>query len=193
MKRICVYCGSADGASPEYANAAQRVAAAFVEGGIELVYGGARVGVMGAIADAVLAAGGTVIGVLPKGLFRAEVPHSGLTELIEVKSMHERKSKMAEISDGFIALPGGLGTIEELFEILTGAQLGLHRNPVGLLNVNGFYNKLLEYLDHAVTERFIRPQHKDMIIVETEIDTILSKFSSYDPPTIKKWFDLTEQ
>ena len=122
-----------------------------------------------------------------------EWTHKRLTDLELVDTMHERKSKMAEISDGFIALPGGLGTIEELFEILTWAQLGLHRNPVGLLNVNGFYNKLLEYLDHAVTERFIRPQHKDMIIVETEIDTILSKFSSYHPPTTKKWFDLTEQ
>lgn len=193
MKRICVYCGSASGASPDYVNSAHQVAAAFLKNDIELVYGGAKVGVMGAIADAMLAAGGTVIGVLPKGLFRTEVPHSGLTQLIEVKSMHERKSRMAEISDGFIALPGGLGTIEELFEILTWAQLGLHKNPVAILNVNGFYDKLIEYLEHAVAEQFIRPQHKDMIIVDTDINNILLKFASYQAPSTQKWIDLNEK
>jgi uncharacterized protein (TIGR00730 family) len=193
MKRICVYCGSASGASTDYVNTAQLVAAAFVEADIELVYGGAQVGVMGAIADAMLAAGGRVIGVLPKGLFRTEVPHSGLTELIEVKSMHERKSKMAEMSDGFVALPGGLGTIEELFEILTWAQLGLHKSPVAILNVNGFYDKLIEYLEHAVAEQFIRPQHKDMIIVENDIESILRKFDTYEAPVTQKWIELAEK
>ncbi len=190
MKRICVYCGSAVGASPVYVEAAERLAVELVERNIELVYGGAQVGVMGAIANAVLNAGGTVIGVLPVGLFRTEVPHAGLTELVEVNSLHERKGKMAELSDAFIALPGGLGTLEELFEILTWAQLGLHKNPVGLLNINGFYDKLLEYLNHAAAEKFIRPQHRDMLVVETSIAAMLEKFKSYKPPSGQKWVDL---
>ncbi|NKB34035.1 MAG: TIGR00730 family Rossman fold protein [Pseudomonadales bacterium] len=190
MKRICVYCGSAVGASPVYVEAAERLAVELVERNIELVYGGAQVGVMGAIANAVLNAGGTVIGVLPVGLFRTEVPHAGLTELVEVNSLHERKAKMAELSDAFIALPGGLGTLEELFEILTWAQLGLHKNPVGLLNINGFYDKLLEYLNHAAAEKFIRPQHRDMLVVETSIAAMLEKFKSYKPPSGQKWVDL---
>ena len=190
MKRICVYCGSAVGASSVYVQMAERLAIELVKRNIELVYGGAQVGVMGSIANSVLAAGGSVIGVLPVGLFRTEVPHDGLTQLIEVSSLHERKAKMAEISDAFIALPGGLGTLEELFEILTWAQLGLHKNPVGILNVNGFYDKMLDYLDHAVAEKFIRLQHREMIVVDADIESMFEKFSQYEPPIGQKWVDL---
>ena len=190
MKRICVYCGSAVGASSVYVQMAERLAIELVKRNIELVYGGAQVGVMGSIANSVLAAGGSVIGVLPVGLFRTEVPHDGLTQLIEVSSLHERKAKMAEISDAFIALPGGLGTLEELFEILTWAQLGLHKNPVGILNVNGFYDKMLGYLDHAVAEKFIRLQHREMIVVDADIESMFEKFSQYEPPIGQKWVDL---
>ena len=190
MKRICVYCGSAVGASSVYVQMAEKLAIELVKRNIELVYGGAQVGVMGSIANSVLAAGGSVIGVLPVGLFRTEVPHDGLTQLIEVSSLHERKAKMAEISDAFIALPGGLGTLEELFEILTWAQLGLHKNPVGILNVNGFYDKMLDYLDHAVAEKFIRLQHREMIVVDADIESMFEKFSQYEPPIEQKWVDL---
>ena len=190
MKRICVYCGSAVGASSVYVQMAEKLAIELVKRNIELVYGGAQVGVMGSIANSVLAAGGSVIGVLPVGLFRTEVPHDGLTQLIEVSSLHERKAKMAEISDAFIALPGGLGTLEELFEILTWAQLGLHKNPVGILNVNGFYDKMLGYLDHAVAEKFIRLQHREMIVVDADIESMFEKFSQYEPPIGHKWVDL---
>ena len=190
MKRICVYCGSAVGASSVYVQMAEKLAIELVKRNIELVYGGAQVGVMGSIANSVLAAGGSVIGVLPVGLFRTEVPHDGLTQLIEVSSLHERKAKMAEISDAFIALPGGLGTLEELFEILTWAQLGLHKNPVGILNVNGFYDKMLDYLDHAVAEKFIRLQHREMIVVDADIECMFEKFSQYEPPIGQKWVDL---
>ena len=190
MKRICVYCGSAVCASSVYVQMAEKLAIELVKRNIELVYGGAQVGVMGSIANSVLAAGGSVIGVLPVGLFRTEVPHDGLTQLIEVSSLHERKAKMAEISDAFIALPGGLGTLEELFEILTWAQLGLHKNPVGILNVNGFYDKMLGYLDHAVAEKFIRLQHREMIVVDADIESMFEKFSQYEPPIGQKWVDL---
>ena len=190
MKRICVYCGSAVGASSVYVQMAEKLAIELVKRNIELVYGGAQVGVMGSIANSVLAAGGSVIGVLPVGLFRTEVPHDGLTQLIEVSSLHERKAKMAEISDAFIALPGGLGTLEELCEILTWAQLGLHKNPVGILNVNGFYDKMLGYLDHAVAEKFIRLQHREMIVVDADIESMFEKFSQYEPPIGQKWVDL---
>ena len=190
MKRICVYCGSAVGASSVYVQMAEKLAIELVKRNIELVYGGAQVGVMGSIANSVLAAGGSVIGVLPVGLFRTEVPHDGLTQLIEVSSLHERKAKMAEISDAFIALPGGLGTLEELFEILAWAQLGLHKNPVGILNVNGFYDKMLDYLDHAVAEKFIRLQHREMIVVDADIESMFEKFSQYEPPIGQKWVDL---
>jgi len=193
VKRICVYCGSATGANPVYVELAERLAAALVAREIELVYGGAQVGLMGTIANSVLKGGGSVTGILPVGLFRTEVPHAGLTELIEVNSLHERKAKMAEISDGFIAMPGGLGTLEELFEILTWLQLGLHNKPVGMLNVGGFYDKLLEYLDHAVTEKFIRPQHREMIVVDTDIGSMFEKFANYQAPNSQKWVDLADR
>ena len=193
MKRICIYCGSAAGANQFYVDMAKKLAQALVFRNIELVYGGAQVGLMGVLANSMLVAGGSVIGVLPRGLFRNEVPHNGLTELIEVNSLHERKAKMAEISNGFIALPGGLGTLEELFEILTWLQLGLHKNPVGILNIDGFYNKLLEFLDHAVAEQFIHPQHKEMIIVEGDLEKMLDKLEHFRAPGVEKWIDLESQ
>ena len=193
MKRICIYCGSAAGANQFYVDMAKKLAQALVFRNIELVYGGAQVGLMGVLANSMLGAGGSVIGVLPRGLFRNEVPHNGLTELIEVNSLHERKAKMAEISNGFIALPGGLGTLEELFEILTWLQLGLHKNPVGILNIDGFYNKLLEFLDHAVAEQFIHPQHKEMIIVEGDLEKMLDKLEHFRAPGVEKWIDLESQ
>ncbi|MBT3880148.1 MAG: TIGR00730 family Rossman fold protein, partial [Candidatus Scalindua sp.] len=159
MKRLCVYCGSSSGRQPGYAQVARQLAHAMVSKNIDLVYGGASVGIMGEIANAVLGEGGDVIGVIPKGLFAKEVAHTGITELREVGSMHERKALMADLSDGFIALPGGLGTIEEIFEIITWSQLGMHRKPCGLLNVNNYYDKLIGFLDHAVSEQFIKATH----------------------------------
>ena len=156
IKRLCVYCGSSSGSQPDYALAARQLARAMVSKNIDLVYGGAGVGLMGEIADTVLEEGGDVIGIIPKGLFVKEVVHTGLTELREVGSMHERKLLMSELSDGFVALPGGFGTIEEILEIITWSQLGMHQKPCGLLNVRRYYDRLIDFLDHAVSERFIK-------------------------------------
>jgi len=156
---------------------------------IDLVYGGASVGIMGEIANAVLEEGGDVIGIIPKGLFRKEVAHTGITELREVDSMHDRKSLMADLSDGFIALPGGLGTIEEIFEIITWSQLGMHRKPCGLLNVCHYYDKLIGFLDHAVSEQFIKATHYSTILVDECPDALLEKFEVYKAPETVKWID----
>jgi len=156
---------------------------------IDLVYGGASVGIMGKIANAVLEEGGDVIGIIPKGLFRKEVAHTGITELREVDSMHDRKSLMADLSDGFIALPGGLGTIEEIFEIITWSQLGMHRKPCGLLNVCHYYDKLIGFLDHAVSEQFIKATHYSTILVDECPDALLEKFEVYKAPETVKWID----
>lgn len=185
--RICVFCGSAPGATPEYREAADELAVRLVERKIELVYGGASVGTMGALADAVLRAGGRVIGVMPQHLVDREVAHHGLSELRVVKSMHERKALMAELSDGFISLPGGLGTLDEMFECLTWTQLGLQSKPIGLLNVRNFYTKLLEFLDHAVLEGFIRPAHRELLLAASSPGALLDAFASYRVPTIEKW------
>ncbi len=166
MKKICVFCGSSSGRQPEYIEAAHKLANALTKRGIGLVYGGASVGIMREIADAVLSSGGEVIGVIPQALVDKEVSHKGLTELKVVSSMHERKAVMAELSDGFIALPGGLGTLEELFEVLTWSQLGFHNKPCGLLNVNGYYNKLSSFLDHAVDEEFVKMKHRELLLNE---------------------------
>jgi len=154
---------------------------------IGLVYGGASIGVMGAIADAVLEEGGEVIGIIPKELFVKEVAHTGITELREVSSMHERKALMAELSDGFIALPGGLGTIEEFFEIWTWAQLGMHHKPCGLLNVCRYYDKLIDFLDHTVSEQFLKDVNRSMVFVEEHPEVLLQKFESYKAAKVKKW------
>ena len=189
MKRLCVYCGSSSGRQPVYAQVARQLARAMVNRNIDLVYGGASVGIMGEIANAVLEEGGDVIGIIPKGLFKKEVAHTGITELREVDSMHERKSLMADLSDGFIALPGGFGTIEEIFEIITWSQLGMHRKPCGLLNVCHYYDKLIGFLDHAVTEQFIKAAHHSTILVDECPDALLGKFEVYEAPKTVKLID----
>ena len=189
MKRLCVYCGSSSGRQPVYAQVARQLARAMVNRNIDLVYGGASVGIMGEIANAVLEEGGDVIGIIPKELFKKEVAHTGVTELREVDSMHERKSLMADLSDGFIALPGGFGTIEEIFEIITWSQLGMHRKPCGLLNVCHYYDKLIGFLDHAVTEQFIKAAHHSTILVDECPDALLGKFEVYEIPETVKLID----
>ena len=187
MKRICVYCGSNPGNLPEYLDTAEQLAQELVRRNIGLVYGGASVGIMGRIADTALDAGGEVIGVMPKSLVEKEVSHSGLTQLKVVDSMHERKSLMAELSDGFIALPGGLGTLEELFEVLTWAQLGFHQKPCALLNVKNYYAHLSLFLDHALTQGFIKNVHRDMLLVKEDPETLLDCMDAYVAPAVTKW------
>ncbi len=189
IKRLCVYCGSSAGNRPEYTQAARELARAMVSRDTDLVYGGASVGVMGALADAVIKEGGEVIGIIPRGLLAKEVAHTGITELREVDSMHERKAMMADLSDGFIALPGGLGTIEEFFEIWTWAQLGMHRKPCGLLNAGRYFNKLIAFIDHTVSEQFVKKEHRSMVFVEQQPDILLQKFDSYKAPEVARWID----
>ncbi|MFD8494368.1 TIGR00730 family Rossman fold protein [Amycolatopsis sp. NPDC059657] len=187
MRRICVFCGSSMGNSPEYAAAAAALGTLLASRGIGLVYGGASVGTMGAVADAALAAGGEVIGVIPEALSSVEISHPGLTELHIVADMHERKAKMAALSDGFLALPGGAGTLEELFEIWTWAQLGLHTKPLGLVDVAGYYAPLRVFVDHMVTEGFLRPAHRDFIVVDPDPAVLLDAFATYEPPARPDW------
>jgi uncharacterized protein (TIGR00730 family) len=189
VQRICVYAGSNVGARPEYTTAAERLAIALVKRGIDLVYGGADVGLMKVIADTTLAEGGRVIGVMPDALIAREIGHPGLSELRVVGSMHERKATMAELADGFIALPGGFGTIEEIVEMATWGQLGLHAKPFALLEAAGFYAHLAAFLDHAVAEGFIRPQHREMLVVSDDPEQLLDAFASYRPPLVHKWID----
>lgn len=190
MKSICVYCGSASGGSAEYLEMARALGQELVRRELKLIYGGASIGLMGEVANTVLAEGGEVTGVLPRNLFRREVPHEGLTELIQVDSMHERKARMATLADGFVALPGGLGTLEELFEILTWAQLGLHDKPCGILDVKGYYNRLGDFLDNCAAEGFIRQQHRSMLLFSDRPDQLLDKFGDYQAPGLQKWIDL---
>ena len=186
MRRVCVFCGSSVGARPEYREAAQALARALTRRGIGLVYGGSRVGVMYEIAATALEAGGEVIGVIPQELVDKEVAFTGLSDLRIVGSMHERKALMAELSDGFIALPGGLGTIEELLEVLTWAQLGLHKKPCGLLNVCHYFDALVRFLDHAVDQRFIKPEHLGMLLIEEDPEALLARFGRYHAPSVHK-------
>lgn len=186
MKRICVFCGSSDGANPVYRQAAEKVGKFLVRENIELVYGGGRVGLMGTIADTVLAAGGKAIGIIPESLAIREVAHSGLTELHVVDSMHERKALMAELSDGFIALPGGFGTFEEFCEIVTWAQLGIHRKPCALLNVAGFYDHLIALFDFSNREAFIKDEHRKLVLIESEIEKLFVQMRLYRPPLLEK-------
>jgi uncharacterized protein (TIGR00730 family) len=190
--RICVYCGSSPGSQPAYVDAARVLGSAMAERGIGLVYGGASIGVMGAVADAVLSSGGEVIGVIPESLANREVAHSGLSRLHVVGSMHERKSLMAELSDGFIALPGGWGTFEEIFEALTWAQLGLHRKPCGLLNIAGYYDHLAAFLDHAIDQRFVREACRPMMMIETRPEALIDRFARYRAPVVRKWIEADE-
>jgi uncharacterized protein (TIGR00730 family) len=192
MKWICVFCGSSSGESPIYLEAATRLATLLAREGLGLVYGGSKVGLMGRLADVMLEQGGEVVGVIPQALVNREVGHGGLTELRVVGSMHERKAVMVERSDAFIALPGGLGTLEELFEVVTWGQLGLHRKPSGLLDVNGYYRPLIRFLDHAVTEGFLSATHRRMILVEDDPEVLLGRLTAYDPPTVPKWITVSE-
>ncbi|MYN10834.1 TIGR00730 family Rossman fold protein [Pseudoduganella aquatica] len=176
MKSLCVYCGANSGATPRYAEAARALARGMVERNLSLVYGGGNVGLMGVIADEVLRLGGEVTGVIPTALVEREVGHTGLTRQFIVKDMHERKAMMAQLSDGFIAMPGGMGTMEELFEMLTWSQLGIHSKRVGLLNVDGFYDSLVGFIGHATGQGFIRPQHAELMMVESVPGTLLQRF-----------------
>ena len=187
MRSICVYCGSAPGARPEYALAARAFGAALVRRQLRLVYGGATVGLMGAVADAVLELGGEVVGVIPEALMGKEIAHERLTELRVTTSMHERKMVMADLSDGFVARPGGIGTFEEVFEIWTWAQLGFHRKPCGVLNVAGYYDGLLSFLDHARDEGLLAPSVRDVLQVAEDADVLLDRFAGWQPPNVDRW------
>lgn len=189
---LCIYCGSSPGRLAAYGSAGRALAEALVSRNIRLVYGGAGIGIMGLVADQVLKLGGEVIGVIPKALAHKEVAHKNLTELHITQSMHERKTLMAELSDGFIALPGGIGTLEELFEIWTWAQLGFHNKPCGLLNVEGYFDSLIGFLDHVLAEQFVKKHHHAMLIVETNPDVLLDRYVDYRPPAVKHWVDKDE-
>lgn len=189
ISRVCVFTGSSPGHGDEYRQAATDLGTALVEAEYDLVYGGANVGLMGVIADAVLAGGGTAIGVLPRGLMEHEVAHEGLSELHLTDSMHERKALMAELSDAFVALPGGFGTIDEFFEMLTWSQLGLHKKPCALLNIAGYFDPLLEFIDQSVRERFVAAPQRDALIVETDPAALLDALTSYEPVQVDKWLD----
>jgi uncharacterized protein (TIGR00730 family) len=190
MNKICVFCGSNHGGRAEFTEAAKKLGHSLADRNIELVYGGGKVGIMGEIADAVLDKGAKVIGVMPGFLVKKEVAHSGLSDLKIVETMHERKNLMAELSDAFIALPGGLGTIEEFFEVVTWAQLGIHKKPCGLLNVCGYFENLIMFLDNAVSEKFLREEHRQMIFIHESPEHLLDQFESYKAPTVTKWMDL---
>jgi uncharacterized protein (TIGR00730 family) len=189
FRRMCVFCGSSKGAREIYARAARHLGLELARRGIELVYGGGNVGLMCVMADAVLGAGGRVIGIIPEQLMARELGHTGIQDLRVVKTMHERKALMAELADGFIAMPGGIGTYEEFFEVLTWAQLGLHVKPCALLNVDGFYNPVLNLLEHAIEERFVRPAHRELVVVEAEPDALLDHMARHHAPHLHKWID----
>ena len=189
MDKVCVYCGSSSGSNTAYAESAKQLAQALLKRDIGLVYGGASIGLMGELADAMLAGGGTVVGVIPKALAKKEVAHGGLSELTIVDSMHERKATMAKAADGFIALPGGLGTLEELFEMLTWAQLGIHSKPCAILNSAGYYNQLIDFLDRAVEENFIKPVYRNMLVIDHDAVNLLDKMLAYEPPQIERLID----
>jgi uncharacterized protein (TIGR00730 family) len=192
MKNICVYCGSSPGRIEAYADGARALAKALVARDLGLVYGGASVGIMGLVADSVLQLGGRAVGVIPEALKRKEIEHKGLTELHVTTSMHERKTLMAELSDGFIALPGGIGTFEEIFEVWTWAQLGFHAKPCGLLNVAGYYDGLTHFLDHSVAEQFVKAAHRATLLVEAQPEILLDRFASYVAPSVHKWVEKAE-
>lgn len=189
LRSVCVFCGASSGASPVYREAAIALGQAIARRGLTLVYGGGAVGLMGIVADAAMAAGGEVIGIIPVSLQRAEIAHTGLTRLEVVDGMHARKARMAELSDAFIALPGGLGTLEELFEVWTWGQLGYHSKPLGLLEINGFYEKLTGFLDHVVDQGFVRPQHRAMLQVNASPEALLDALDAWEPVVQPKWVD----
>jgi uncharacterized protein (TIGR00730 family) len=186
---VCVFCGSSPGARPAYRDAAAALGRALAAQGRTLVYGGGNVGLMGTVADAALAAGGRVIGVMPHHLVAREIAHGGLTELRTVESMHERKQMMADLADTFVLLPGGLGSLEEFFEVWTWGQLGLHQKPYGVLNVDGYFDRLLAFLDHATGERFVRAEHRDQLIVDEGPERLLARLDAHRPAAAPKWID----
>jgi len=187
VRSLCVYCGSNLGADPAFAVATRALARLAAERDIRLVYGGGAVGLMGTLADTALEAGGSVVGVIPQALMDREIGHRGLSELRVVGSMHERKALMADLADAFVALPGGIGTLEEVVEVYTWSQLGLHRKPIGLLNVNGYYDALAAFLDHAVDRRFLRAQHREVLLVDEDPEVLLDRLEVAQPPVLGKW------
>jgi uncharacterized protein (TIGR00730 family) len=187
LRRLCVFCGSSVGRDPAYRRLAESLGRALAARGIGVVFGGGRVGLMGALADAAMAVGGEVIGVIPQALLDREVGHDGLSDLRVVGSMHERKALMAELADGFVALPGGVGTLEELFEVWTWGQLGLHAKPCGVLDAGDFYAPLIAFLDHLVETGFVRPAHRAMLVSAGTPDALLAAFEAYRPPEVAKW------
>jgi uncharacterized protein (TIGR00730 family) len=189
LKRVCVFCGSNAGLRPEYADAARRLARVLSSRGIGVVYGGGNIGLMGIIADAMLEAGAEVIGVIPQSLVEREVAHAGLTALHVVQTMHERKAMMSSLSDAFIAMPGGFGTFDEFFEVLTWSQLGYHRKPCGLLDVAGYFDRMTAMLDHAVAEGFLRPAHRGLVITDRDPEALLQKLADFTPVAAGKWAD----
>jgi uncharacterized protein (TIGR00730 family) len=191
LHTVCVFCAASPGVDAVYADQAAAMGRFLAESGRRLVYGGGRTGLMGALADAALTAGGEVIGIMPHHLVEREVAHISLSELHVVASMHERKALLAELADGFLAMPGGLGTLEELFEVWTWGQLGLHRKPYGLLEVNGFFAPLLSFLDHAVTEGFIRQEYRDLLVVDADARGLVERMEAMQPPTLPRWLDRT--
>ena len=192
MQSLCVFCGSRQGLDPAYTKAARSLGTMLAEANIRLVFGGGHVGLMGVISNAALEAGGDVIGVIPRSLVERELAHAGLTDLRIVGSMHERKALMSDLSEGFITLPGGTGTLEEFFEVLTWAQLGEHEKPCGLLNVAGYYDPLLSVFDHMVHKGFLSESNRTLVLAESEPERLLQKLESYQPPKIAKWIDQSE-
>jgi hypothetical protein len=193
MRRVCVYLGSSPGADPAYPAAVEALARELAGRGIGVVYGGGNVGLMGVLADAAMAAGGEVIGVIPDGLLAREVGHRGVTDLRVVGSMHERKALMADLADAFIAAPGGVGTLEELIEVYTWSQLGIHHKPVALLDTAGYWGPLAAWLDHAVEQRFLRPEHRAMLLVDPDPAALLDRLAAWEPPQVTKWIDRSER
>ena len=189
IRRLAVFCGSNPGARSEYIEVARAFGRLLCSRGIGVVYGGSSVGLMAALADTMLDEFGHIIGVIPRMLVEREVANKALTDLRIVGSMHERKAMMAELADGFVAMPGGIGTLEEFFEIWTWGQLGMHQKPCGLLNVAGYFDPLLQFLDRAVEERFVRQVHRDMVVVESDPAALLSRFEAYEPPRVVKWIN----
>lgn len=187
MQRVCVFCGSSPGVKQEYAVGARELGLVLAKKNIDLVYGGGHVGLMGIVADAAMSAGAKAIGIIPRCLADKEVAHQGLTELKIVQTMHERKALMSELSDGFIAMPGGFGTLEELFEVITWAQLGIHKKPFGLFNVAGYYDKLIEFMDYQVEQGFVPQRHREMIIVSDEAEQLVEMLESFHPVAQEKW------
>lgn len=193
MKQVCVFCGSYQGSQPIYMTAAHQMGNGLAQRGLGLVYGGGRVGLMGAVADGTIAGGGKVIGVIPQSLVDRELAHKGLSELRVVASMHERKAVMAELADSFVAMPGGFGTLDELFEIITWAQLGFHRKPIALLNIGGYFDPLITFIEHMETEGFIKPEHRNAVLVKNDVDSLLDTLLAYQAPQLEKWLKKPEE